>query len=129
MDPIVVPEEPLCPSQRAADWVTAFCGSWTFIVVFSVVVIAWVILNSLLFLFGEFDPYPYIFLNLVLTVVSTFQGPLIMMSQHRQLERDRETVQGLHIKLDEILMSIPARISSSHKLAETALAAPSPGRD
>lgn len=113
MDRIVIPEEHLRPSQRAADWVTAFCGSWTFIVVFSAIVIGWVILNSLLFLFGVFDPYPYIFLNLVLTVVSTFQGPLIMMSQHRQLERDRETVQGLHIKLDEILESIPGRIGDT----------------
>ncbi len=54
-------------------------------------------------LFGEFDPYPYILFNLVLTIVSTFQGPLIMMSQNRQLDRDREAVTGLHAKLDALL--------------------------
>jgi uncharacterized membrane protein len=63
----------------------------------------WVALNSLLLLFGVFDPYPYIALNLVLTVVSTFQGPLIMMSQNRQMERDREAIQGLHLKLDTLM--------------------------
>ncbi len=50
-----------------------------------------------------FDPYPYILLNLFLTVVSTFQSPLIMMSQNRQMERDREAVAGLHRKLDAIM--------------------------
>lgn len=54
-------------------------------------------------IFTAFDAYPYILLNLFLTVVSTFQSPLIMMSQNRQMERDREAVQGLHAKMDEIL--------------------------
>ena len=96
------PEPHLNRSQRVADRVTEFCGSWTFITAFSVLVVGWVILNSVLILLGEFDPYPYIFLNLVLTVVSTFQGPLIMMSQNRQMERDRDAVQGLHDKLDAL---------------------------
>lgn len=60
-------------------------------------------MNSLMILFGVFDPYPYILLNLFLTVVSTFQSPLIMMSQNRQMERDRDAVLGLHAKLDELL--------------------------
>lgn len=90
-------------AQRAADVVTEFCGSWTFITVFSAICAAWVLANVGMFALGEFDPYPYIFLNLVLTVVSTFQGPLIMMSQNRQMERDRAAVQGLHAKLDALL--------------------------
>ena len=53
-------------------------------------------------MFGRFDPYPYILLNLLLTVVSTFQSPLIMMSQNREMERDRDAVQGLHDKLDKV---------------------------
>ena len=97
-----VPEPHLTKSQRVADKVTEFCGSWTFIIAFSVLVSVWVVLNSALLLLGQFDPYPYIFLNLVLTVVSTFQGPLIMMSQNRQMERDRDAVQGLHDKLDAL---------------------------
>jgi Protein of unknown function (DUF1003) len=84
----------LSRSQRAADAVTEFCGSWTFIIAFSLLVAAWVAWSK------GFDPYPFILLNLVLTVVSTFQSPLIMMSQNRQMERDREAVQGLHAKLD-----------------------------
>jgi uncharacterized membrane protein len=94
---------PLTRSQRAADAVTEFCGSWTFIIAFSFLTGGWIALNSLLILFGVFDPYPYILLNLFLTVVSTFQSPLIMMSQNRQMERDRDAVQGLHAKLDSMV--------------------------
>lgn len=104
-----IPEPHLTRSQRVADRVTEFCGSWTFILTFSVLVTGWVILNSVLILIGEFDPYPYIFLNLVLTVVSTFQGPLIMMSQNRQMERDRDAVQGLHDKLDALSKTLEER--------------------
>jgi uncharacterized membrane protein len=91
---------PLRWSQRLSDMVTAFCGSWTFVGAFSAIVAVWVALNSVWLIFGTFDEYPYIALNLLLTVVSTFQGPLIMMSQNRQAERDREAVRGLHAKLD-----------------------------
>jgi uncharacterized membrane protein len=94
---------PLSRSQRAADIVTEFCGSWTFIIAFSGLTCGWIALNSALVLFGVFDPYPYILLNLFLTVVSTFQSPLIMMSQNRQMERDRDAVQGLHAKLDIVI--------------------------
>lgn len=93
---------PLSRSQRAANAVTEFCGSWTFIATFSALTIAWMTLNTVLILTGLWDPYPFILLNLFLTVVSTFQSPLIMMSQNRQIERDREIVQGLHAKLDAI---------------------------
>ena len=89
-------------AQRAADRVTEFCGSWTFIVLFAGSTVVWLMLNTVLLLFGEFDPYPFILLNLVFTVVELFQGPLIMMSQNRQMERDRDAVQGLHVKLDAI---------------------------
>jgi uncharacterized membrane protein len=106
--------EELTRVQRLSDKVTEFCGSWTFITAFSVLLIVWVVLNTIWLEFGEFDPYPFIFFNLILTVVSTFQGPLIMMSQNRQAERerardreqaqrDRDAVQGLHEKLDKIL--------------------------
>jgi uncharacterized membrane protein len=98
----MVDEAPLTFSQRASDRVTEFCGSWTFVFLFSTICVVWVALNSILLLLGEFDPYPYIFLNLILTVVSTFQGPLIMMSQNRQVDRDRESIRWLHEKLDRI---------------------------
>lgn len=92
---------PLSRSQRAADAITEFCGSWTFIAAFSALTVGWIALNTILVLVGHFDPYPFILFNLVLTVVSTFQSPLIMMSQNRQIERDRITLQDLHDKFDE----------------------------
>lgn len=103
--------EKLTRSQRAADAVSAFCGSWPFIITFSGITVVWMSLNTALILFGVFDPYPYILLNLFLTVISTFQSPLIMMSQNRQMERDRDAVQGLHQKLDEMaaLLERPKR--------------------
>jgi uncharacterized membrane protein len=93
----------LSRSQRAADTVTEFCGSWTFIVAFAVMTMIWVGLNTVQIAFQPFDRYPFILLNLVFTVIELFQGPLIMMSQNRQMERDRDTVRGLHTKLDAIL--------------------------
>lgn len=109
MAPLRIDSPKLSRSQRAADIVTEFCGSWTFIIVFSGLTFGWIALNSALILFGVFDPYPFILLNLALTVVSTFQSPLIMMSQNRQMERDRDAVQGLHAKLDELKEDLHAR--------------------
>jgi len=108
-----VNEPKLTKAQRASDIITAFCGSWPFIIWFSLITIGWVSLNTFLVFFGTFDPYPFILLNLFLTVISTFQSPLIMMSQNRQVERDkeaqtkqmeldRELVQGLHSKIDAL---------------------------
>jgi len=56
---------------------------------------------------NPWDPWPYIVLNLVFTVVEFYQGPIILMSQNRELERDREAVQELHAKLDAILTRLP----------------------
>jgi uncharacterized membrane protein len=92
----------LTRSQRASDAVTEFCGSWAFIISFSALTFGWIVVNTVWLLHRAWDPYPFILLNLVLTVVSTFQSPLIMMSQNRQVERDREAIRGLHAKLDEL---------------------------
>jgi uncharacterized membrane protein len=77
--------------QRAADAVARFGGSWTFIGIFTIVLIAWVILNSVILLhYGRaFDPYPYILLNLFLSMLASIQAPIILMSQNRQAEIDR----------------------------------------
>lgn len=77
--------------DRVADRVARFGGSWAFILGFLVVLVLWVMANSVLLVrYGTpFDPYPYIFLNLILSMVAAFQAPLIMMSQNRQAERDR----------------------------------------
>ena len=76
-------------AQRLADKVAEFGGSWTFIIIFGALVLAWVVLNSAALLLNHFDPYPYILLNLVLAVVASVQAPVIMMSQNRQSAKDR----------------------------------------
>ena len=77
--------------QRLADRVAAFGGSWTFILLFGTILLAWVVLNSwVLTRRGEvFDPYPYILLNLVLSMLAALQAPIIIMSQKRQAAKDR----------------------------------------
>lgn len=103
----VIEESKLTRAQRAADAVTEFCGSWPFIIVFSGITLVWMAYNTFQ-VFHAFDPYPYILLNLFLTVISTFQSPLIMMSQNRQMERDRDAVKGLHAKLDGLYERLPS---------------------
>jgi uncharacterized membrane protein len=104
--------------ERVADAVAAFGGSWTFIFLFAFVIGGWVILNSyILYRAGEtFDPYPYILLNLFLSMLAAVQAPVILMSQNRQAAKDRLTaehdyevnlkaeleVRLLHEKLDEL---------------------------
>ncbi len=77
--------------QRAADAVARFGGSWSFIILFAIVLICWVILNSYILVnYGKtFDPYPYILLNLFLSMLASIQAPIILMSQNRQAEKDR----------------------------------------
>lgn len=77
--------------QRAADAVASFGGSWTFISIFAAVLCAWIVLNSFILIQHDktFDPYPYILLNLVLSMLAAIQAPIILMSQNRQAEKDR----------------------------------------
>ena len=79
------------PGQRAADAVASFGGSWTFVGLFAAVMLSWVSLNAyLLTRHGKtFDPYPYILLNLFLSMLAAIQAPIILMSQNRQSEKDR----------------------------------------
>lgn len=76
-------------SDRVADKVSEICGSWTFIIIFMLFLIGWIILNTVI-LIGDksIDPYPYILLNLVLSCISALQAPIIMMSQNRQVAKD-----------------------------------------
>jgi len=77
--------------QRMADKVASFGGSWVFITIFAVVMVTWVFLNSfvLIKLDKSFDPYPYILLNLFLSMLAAIQAPIILMSQNRQASKDR----------------------------------------
>jgi uncharacterized membrane protein len=104
--------------ERVADRIAAFGGSWTFILLFLSVLIAWVVLNSVVLARrgSTFDPYPYILLNLFLSMIAALQAPVIMMSQNRQAARDRTEaahdyevnlmaeveIRTLHDKLDQL---------------------------
>ncbi len=76
--------------QRLADSVADFGGSWTFIIWFFVVIMGWISANVWLLMNKGFDPYPFILLNLILSCLASLQAPIIMMSQNRQEEKDRE---------------------------------------
>jgi uncharacterized membrane protein len=77
--------------QRSADAVASFGGSWTFVGLFAAVMLVWVGLNAFLLVRRgtTFDPYPYILLNLFLSMLAAIQAPIILMSQNRHSEKDR----------------------------------------
>lgn len=76
--------------QRVADKVATFGGSWTFIISFMVFLSLWIFSNIYFLANKGFDPYPFILLNLILSCIAALQAPIIMMSQNRQEEKDRE---------------------------------------
>ena len=110
--------ERLTVGQKMADKVASFGGSWTFISIFFSVMVIWILLNSLILVKqnASFDPYPYILLNLVLSMIAAIQAPIIMMSQNRQAYKDRLSAEhdyevnlkaeleilGLHEKIDSL---------------------------
>ncbi len=75
--------------EKAADIITQFGGSWAFIIIFGIVIVAWVALNLYGLFFEIWDPYPFILLNLGLSMLAAVQAPIILMSQNRQTQRDR----------------------------------------
>lgn len=115
-------ETKLTLGQKAADGVARFAGSWGFIIVFFFVLLIWILLNAFFlkmsFLHAKpFDPYPFILMNLILSCIAAIQAPIIMMSQNRQEEKDRERskndykvnlkaeiiIEDIHQKLDAIM--------------------------
>lgn len=76
-------------SERLADKIAAFGGSWRFLIAFGVFLTAWIVVNSIAFGWHPADPYPFIFLNLILSCIAAVQAPVIMMSQNRQESKDR----------------------------------------
>lgn len=79
-------EEKISIGEKIADKITAIAGSWTFIILFTLFLIVWIILN--IYAFENVDPYPFILLNLVLSCIASLQAPIIMMSQNRQAKKD-----------------------------------------
>lgn len=111
-------DENLTFGQRLADRVAAVGGSWAFIATFCFFLLVWVVLNSFYLLRrgATFDPYPYILLNLILSILTAIQAPIIMMSENRHAEKDRLQaghdyevnfkseleILGLHEKIDHL---------------------------
>ena len=84
------PKEILTRGQSISDKVARFGGSWSFIISFSVILFAWIIFNTYAAATKQFDPYPFILMNLVLSTIAALQAPVIMMSQNRKEEKDRK---------------------------------------
>ena len=84
------PKEILSRGQSISDKVASFGGSWKFIIIFSIILSVWILFNTLLPQKVDFDPYPFILMNLVLSAIAALQAPIIMMSQNRKEEKDRK---------------------------------------
>jgi uncharacterized membrane protein len=105
--------------ETMADRLAAFGGSWLFISIFCGVLVIWLAMNSVVMFMKPFDPYPYIFLNLILSCLAAMQAPVILMSENRQAARDRMQaeqdyrinlkaeleIRHLHEKIDHLLMN------------------------
>jgi uncharacterized membrane protein len=114
-DPGELHLEGLTLGAKLADAVAKIGGSWSFVIVFSLLLVAWMVVNGIL-LSEAFDPFPFILLNLFLSAVAALQAPIIMMSQNRQAAKDRLQashdyevnlkaefeIMALHDKLDEL---------------------------
>jgi uncharacterized membrane protein len=125
VDKIEEDEKPTI-GQRLADNVASFGGSWTFILSFGGFLFVWITVNALFLASKPFDPYPFILLNLILSTLAALQAPVIMMSQNRQEEKDRERgkkdyminlkseleIRMLHEKIDHLI------IHQQHELIE-----------
>ncbi len=89
------PADDLTMGQRIADKVAATMGSWPFIIVQSLILLVWIILNVTAFV-NKWDPYPFILLNLALSFQAAYAAPFIMMSQNRQQDIDRKEAENDH---------------------------------
>lgn len=106
--------------ERLADRVAIFGGSWTFIIIFVCFLAAWIVLNAILVSkTGEtFDPYPYILLNLFLSMTAAIQAPIIMMSQNRQAEQDRLQAKNdyeVNLKSELEIQRLHEKLNDLHK--------------
>jgi len=127
------PKEILTRGQKISDRVARFGGSWAFIISFFIILLVWILFNTITPIKDNFDPYPFILMNLILSCIAALQAPIIMMSQNRQEEKDRQRsendylinlkaeleVRSLHQKIDLLLQEeIKTLYSSQAKQLE-----------
>jgi uncharacterized membrane protein len=123
-------ERELTFGEHLADKIAGFAGSWTFIAVFAGILFFWVALNAFILLSRPFDPYPFILLNLFLSILTAIQAPVMIMSQNRQEMRDRLhaerdyqvsihtelEIHRLHKKIDHLLTGQGQRLLEIQKI-------------
>lgn len=114
LDNLLYPQkEVLSTGQKLSDKVAKFGGSWSFIIFFILILGIWIIINSIA-VFGHFDPYPFILMNLILSCVAALQAPIIMMSQNRQEEKDRKRSENdylINLKAELEIRSLHQKIN------------------
>jgi uncharacterized membrane protein len=107
------PDEILSKGQKISDKVASFGGSWKFIILFGIILFLWIAFNSLAIAKFDFDPYPFILMNLILSCIAALQAPIIMMSQNRQEEKDRKRSENdylINLKAELELRSLHQKI-------------------
>ena len=100
-------------SDRVADKVAAFGGSWKFIILFGEILTLWIIFNVIAIGKYKYDPYPFILMNLILSCIAALQAPVIMMSQNRQEEKDRKNSENdylINLKAEMQIRSLNQKI-------------------
>lgn len=123
----------LTVGQKVADAVANSMGSWKFIIIQTIILLLWIILNSIAIFVWKWDPYPFIAMNLLLSCQAAYSAPVIMMSQNRQSEKDRLTAQNdyntdckgeeeiRHIMehldhQDDLILQIVTRLENQHQV-------------
>jgi uncharacterized membrane protein len=123
-NPNLAYQEVTSTGDKISDKVAKFGGSWNFIMIFFVILVIWVLINTYVLIFSSFDPYPFILLNLILSCMAAIQAPIIMMSQNRQETKDRIRsendykvnlkaeieIRTLHEKIDHLLLEQWSRL-------------------
>lgn len=120
--------------ERAADAIAAFGGSWTFILIFLFLLLTWTLLNTEILgpRHDAFDPYPYVFLNLILSMLAAIQAPIIMMSQNRAAEHDRlaaEVDHEVNVRAAVAVQSIDQRLRHIERRLESLAPGHPPARE
>lgn len=110
-------EQKMSFADALSDRIASFGGSWAFIIIFMTILWSWILINSFLPTSSQFDPYPFILMNLILSCIAALQAPIIMMSQNRQERKDRIRnehdyqvnlkaeleIRELHAKMDQLM--------------------------
>jgi len=107
------PKDILSRGQKISDKVARFGGSWAFIISFFVILFIWILFNTIASTTKIFDPYPFILMNLILSCIAALQAPVIMMSQNRQEEKDRQRGENdylINLKAELELRSLHQKI-------------------